>query len=554
MRRVWQVFRRNLRRGLVAFLILVVAGGAWSWWRGGRGAQAVVYATGTAQVADVVVAVTGSGPLQAARSQELRAEVGATVRAVAVQAGREVRAGEVLVELENETLVLQLRQAELNLQVARLELDQLLGADAGRDPASGAASALVVRAPQGGRLTEVRVRPGDAVRAGDTLARLVDDTALSGTIRVPPALLANADPGTPVTLRVAGFDGEIPAMVAAAEAEPSLVGQTLLHTVTLTVPNPGALRPGMAIHVRLRPDLGEIEGSLESWRSETVVAAGIAGRLAQVPARAGARVAPGEILAVFDAQTGLLQVQSQQLALARQEVEVAALRRDVDKLTIRAPFDGVVTAVAVEPGARVSSNTVLLGLIQPIPLLLAIAVDELEVPRLEPGMTAGVTVEALRGIQLVGRVRDIAVVGTARDGVATYPVTIEVDPADTPGLRPGMTATATIELARREGVVAVPAEAVLVTDGQVLVRVLVDGDAQYRQIRAGLNNGVLVEVLSGIAPGDQVITGVLRQGSGGLRGGVFPVGGGFFPGQTGPGNPFRQERTPERTPTPPDGG
>ncbi len=206
MRGLWRVVRRLLRWAVVATTLLALAGGGWYWWTAARGAQtATVYATGVTYVTDLVVAVTGAGPLQPLASQELKAEVAGTVRAVHVAAGDPVTAGQPLVQLENETLELQYRQALLELEAARLELAEILGVEPDQVTSLPADAALLVRAPLAGRVTEVRVKPGESVGSGATIARLADDRALVASTRVPPALLAHAQPGNQVTLRVEGF-------------------------------------------------------------------------------------------------------------------------------------------------------------------------------------------------------------------------------------------------------------------------------------------------------------------------------------------------------------
>lgn len=121
-----------MKRVLVSVIAtaVVVAGISWGWrvFRA-KTQTAAQHFTVAVQRGNIELTVTGTGAAAAARSEEIKAEVGGTVHAVAVREGEPVREGDLLILLANDTLQLQARQAALDLETARLALEELLEPD-----------------------------------------------------------------------------------------------------------------------------------------------------------------------------------------------------------------------------------------------------------------------------------------------------------------------------------------------------------------------------------------------------------------------------------------
>ena len=140
----------------------------------------------------------------------------------------------------------------------------------------------------------------------------------------------------------------------------------------------------------------------------------------------------------------------------------AALSSDetnLAKASIRSPIDGVVLSRSVEPGNAVAASlqavtllTIALDLAQ---MQLQVNVDEADVGKVEVGQQARFTVAAYPGRQFPARVTRVAFGSTTTDNVVTYRTDLDVANPDL-SLRPGMTATATIAVLRREDALLVP--------------------------------------------------------------------------------------------------
>ncbi len=187
---------------------------------------------------------------------------------------------------------------------------------------------------------------------------------------------------------------------------------------------------------------------------------------------------------------------------------------------VRAPLDGTVIEIAAREGAPVvpssnfGSGTVLVRLADMDRPLFLGTVAEIDVGRLEAGMTAAVRIGALPGQTLTGKVTEVGLRARRRDNAVTFAVRIDVQPPEHLTIRAGFSAVADIVVARREDVLVVPERAVRFRDGEpyVLMRGP-SGDVIERTVDTGLSDGLTVEVMSGLAAGDEVLERVYGAGS-----------------------------------------
>lgn len=224
---------------------------------------------------------------------------------------------------------------------------------------------------------------------------------------------------------------------------------------------------------------------------------------------------------------------------------------NLSKASIKSPVDGVVLTRSVEPGYAVAASLQAVELLTVATdlreLELKADIDEADVGRVAPGQGSDFTVAAFLDRKFEARLSKVAYGATTNETtkVVTYTGYFNV-PNKELLLRPGMTATATIETARRDNVLLVPntafrfrpqtaaaassvsfmmppprtrvkqvKERIQQAERERTVYVLKDGAAQAVTIRTGLTDGKMTEVLSGdIKAGDKVITQQLKSAAG----------------------------------------
>ena len=190
-----------------------------------------------------------------------------------------------------------------------------------------------------------------------------------------------------------------------------------------------------------------------------------------------------------------------QAGTAQAEAAVAESSTTVGFTRIRAPFDGLITAKLVDPGAMAAPGVPLLILEDPSRFRLEANVDESQISVVKLGMTVPVVVDSLGGQEIAGKV--VQVVPTADPASRTFMVKIELPP--NPMIRSGVFGRAKFASGQRESMV-VPQTALL-QRGQLDAVYVVseDGLATLRYVTLGRPSSGNVEVLSGLEAGDRVV-------------------------------------------------
>jgi RND family efflux transporter MFP subunit len=222
------------------------------------------------------------------------------------------------------------------------------------------------------------------------------------------------------------------------------------------------------------------------------------------------------------------QVGSARAALAEAQSRLTMAQATQDRYAslqayarITAPFSGVVTKRYADTGSLIQAGTASDTQAMPVVKLaewsrlrLVVPVPESAVPDLQLGQAIDVVVPAL-GRTFKGKVARFA--DTLNEETRTMHTEIDVENPDGT-LVGGMYAETTLVLHQKDNVLTVPIQAVkrTGTDGSVFV-VDKSGTVGERSIKLGMDSGALIEVLSGISDGDQVIVGNLNAVQAGQR-------------------------------------
>jgi len=174
----------------------------------------------------------------------------------------------------------------------------------------------------------------------------------------------------------------------------------------------------------------------------------------------------GQLPAGSELDDARIKLRNTQAALSAAEASAAQFRAalhinetDLTKATIRSPIDGTVMTRSVDPGQTVAASLsapVLFNIAQDLKQMdLNVAVAEADVGMVRDGMKASFTVDAWPGKKFTARVRQVRYGSKTVDNVVSYETILQVKNEELK-LRPGMTATAELEVAERNGVLYVP--------------------------------------------------------------------------------------------------
>jgi HlyD family secretion protein len=254
------------------------------------------------------------------------------------------------------------------------------------------------------------------------------------------------------------------------------------------------------------------------------------------------------------------QIKMQDMRIAQERATLESARYDLTKVRMESPIDGIVTRRNIQQGETAvigtmnNAGTVLLTLADMSVIQAEVEVDETNIPNVQLGQLAKITIDAIPEKSFKGHVTEIgnspiqAAAGAAGTQATNFKVVVVLD-EKVPEVRPGFTCTADITTATRKHVTSVPIPAVAVreliyneegqiikeprqdkdkrkrtanttttasaqelppgqtrkeTEGVFLVR---DNRAEFLPIKMGIAGDKYFEVLSGLKESDQVITG-----------------------------------------------
>ena len=212
----------------------------------------------------------------------------------------------------------------------------------------------------------------------------------------------------------------------------------------------------------------------------------------------------------------------QQVAQSRESVQRA--QTNLGYATITSPIDGVVLSKAVEEGQTVAAsfNTPeLFTIAQDLTNMRVIAdIDEADIGGVKEGQRVSFTVDAFPDDKFEGSVTQVRQQATTESNVVTYEVVISA-PNNDLKLKPGLTANVTIFTLEKNNVLVVPSKALRFQPNEALLQEgekVEDCEGPFKvwtkegnifkahKVETGTTNGVLTEIVGGIAAGTEVLT------------------------------------------------
>jgi HlyD family secretion protein len=257
-----------------------------------------------------------------------------------------------------------------------------------------------------------------------------------------------------------------------------------------------------------------------------------------------------------DVESRQAEITMQTTRIRQTAADLANAQYNLGQVSIDSPIDGIVTRRNIELGENVmigtmnNAGTVLLTLADMSIIEAELEVDETDIPSVQIGQQAKVTIDAIQDKTFTAKVTEIGnspiqTTGTSSTRATNFKVVVTIE-GQIPEVRPGFTCTADITTATRKDAVAIPIQATTVRElvydakGNVVkepeadkkkprpgpvpaaadelkpgqtkkeaegVFVVKDGKAAFLPVKTGIAGEKYLEVLSGIKPGDEVIVG-----------------------------------------------
>ena len=247
------------------------------------------------------------------------------------------------------------------------------------------------------------------------------------------------------------------------------------------------------------------------------------------------------VISKADYEQAAYQVKNSQETVSQRKTALAQARTNLSYANIYAPIDGIILSREVEEGQTVAASMT-------TPTLFTIAkditkmqveanVDEADIGGVEVGQRVSFTVDAYPQEEFSGRVRQVRLSATTESNVVTYTVIIDADNPEQK-LKPGLTATITIFTQELKDIDTVPASAIAFSpdtetlqkyyqQNQITAKIPEiktgkgkekyiwiknnDGSLSQKLITVGINDGINIQVISGLSGNEQIVTSLDEQ-------------------------------------------
>lgn len=445
-----------MRRVIVVLVIIALfAGGGYWFWQQQQTASAQQQPnirTATIDRGSLTLVVNANGNIAAERSVRLSFDAPGLVAEIAVQEGQTVRAGQVLARQEATAQQLAVEQARANLNVAELTLKRLQAPPDPRDLA----------------VAEAQVKAAEA-----------SYNALFSTI-------------TPAQIRAA--DAQVAQAVSAYEVAIQRRKDAGGQYATDSIPFQLALaQEGQA---SFNAEIARLQAQILKRGPDGRTVAAAKAQIAASQARLDQLKAPPP----------QVQIDQANISIDQAKFALEQAQRQLDKVVLTAPFDSTVSSVTIRQGALSVTGVPAIVLIDVSRFHVDVNVDEIDIGLLREAQPVALTVDALDGAALTGKVDRIALVADQTGTVTTYQVRMLLDPTSAK-VKAGMTVSAAITVQEVTDVVRVPNQFVRLDkrNNQAFVN-LVDANGTLTEIpiQLGLRTEEYSEVVSGLNEGDVV--------------------------------------------------
>lgn len=526
-------------------------------------AQAQTY---TVERGSVTKAIEASGTIEPNDEYSVTSMLKGDIIADYIEEGMQVKEGDVLYEIDPESVNKSILTAKENIQKAADNLES----------ANKTLRDLSITASFSGVVTELSVKNGDEVNAGTPIATVKDTENLVLTVPFNVGEAERLSVGQSAKITLASSNSEILGSVKSVSGGSIVNSEGVpVKNVEISVKNPGAITDG-EMATAMVSDIACNSYGTFSYGSEKTYTATAKGTVTNLNFVEGDKVSGGAMIAYISSTDVNSSVNNARIAYNQAVRQLDDLNDSLeDDYKIKAKVTGKIVQKNSKKGDTLdaTNGATVMAIIQDVDSLkFNMTVDELDITYMKAGQKVEVTADAVEGVKYEGVIKTVSTVGTSANGVTTYPVEVTLAGEDIERsekavygsedyerkLIPGMNVDANVIVDTREDVLCIPVSAV--QKGNLVVA-KVSGASEEKNgeteenkpriadaieipegfsavtVETGLSDDKMVEIKSGLSEGDVVVVpevqvdtmmngvmGMMGMPAGGAPGGGAPEG------------------------------
>ncbi len=192
------------------------------------------------------------------------------------------------------------------------------------------------------------------------------------------------------------------------------------------------------------------------------------------------------------------------------QANVSLLYNKINEAVLKSPIQGQVTEINKREGETVQTTDSVISFMPEGPFQVEVDIYEEDIVDVKVDNFVRIDLPAFPDETLEGRVISIDPAEKLIDGVVYYEVNI-IFSTGKENIKPGMTADVVIETDKKENVLIISRAALKKINGEKIVRVFKKGKAEERKIEIGMEGDEYIEVISGLAEGEEIIIGEKQE-------------------------------------------
>lgn len=543
---------------LIVLAILGV-GGYFGWGKLFPAMATVRYVTAQAEKGVLSTTISGTGSISVLDQVDVKTKVAGTLTYVGVKAGQEVKAGQLLAQLDTRDALKTVRDAEDSLETAKLTMEELIAPVEALTILQSENSLIsaqeskekaeddLVKAYEDGFNTVANsflslptiITGLDSLFFGKTIDTTkqnsewyVTQTSPAVTGEREKAETFKTDVNTAFTAARAAytknFDNyKVASRYSSNEAIEALIKET--YETTKLVADTVKIASNFIDYVRdiMEDDSITVPSGVTTHQSTLSSYTGTTNGLLSNLLSAKTAI-PNDKDAIVSAERNIvekieslanvkegptaLEIRAQELKIKQCQNTLTEAQEQLSDYYARAPFAGIIAAADITKGDDVSSGAVVATLIT-TQKIATITLNEVDIAKIKVGQRATFTFDAIEDLTVTGEVAEVDALGIASQGVVSYDVTIAFDIQDE-RVKSGMSISATIILESKPNTLMISSSAIKTQNGISYAEVLENGAPVKKIITTGSSNDTMTEILSGLIEGEEVITQKITSSAG----------------------------------------
>ncbi len=473
--------KKPIKIAICAVLVLAIGLGAFGINKIRTSKKAASQAsTGTSIVmqGSVVNSITGSGTVEPIEQRDIVPLVNGKIIEAPFEEGDEVLENDVLYRFEMTAAENAIKTAQNNVEKARTNLSNRSN---NITKVQENISALTITATASGKVSGLSLNVGE--EASGKVCTITNYKEQTATIPFGVSQINSIKVGDSATVAIDKY------MITAAgrvvrkySAPETLSSGGVAYNVEIRLDGDDLIEENINVTATVHTSSGDVNsasyGSVK-YADPVTVNAEQRGKVSKVNVKNGDWVDKGEVIAVLknsdltdELKTARQNLTDAQMSLSEAESSLEDKIEAAQDYIVTSPINGTILTKEYTVGDTVGGQnaTTMMVVADMSKMKFTISVDELDISKISLGQSVQVTADALENQRLQGKITSVSKLGTASNGVTTYPIEVTIDnPGD---LMPGMNVSAQIIVERADNCLYLPVSAVEYFGGKYYVTVV----------------------------------------------------------------------------------